>query len=180
MALALFVALGLTAEAQGPDYPAVEIFGGYSLSHQQDGANINGWHGQAAFNINENFGIVADVSHHQMGRMPGVIGIGGLTDVRLISYTVGPRATNRSLDPWSIYVQALFGQSRLTGQADIGGGVTEQQVTRPFTLTMGGGLDYELTDRVSVRVVEIDYRLLRIMSSSSSGVRFSTGVNFKF
>jgi len=180
LALALFVALGLTARAQAPAYPAVEIFGGYSLAHQKGGANINGWHGQAAFNLSESFGIVADASSHQMGRQPGVVGIGDLSDVRLLSYSVGLRASNRSLDPWTMYVQALFGQSRLAGIADIGGGLTEMQVTRPFTTTFGGGLDYELTDNLSLRVVEIDYRLLRIESSNSSGVRFSTGVVFGF
>ena len=180
LAVALFVGLGLSAQAQGRDYPAVEIFGGYALAHQQEGANINGWHGQAAFNVTESFGIVADVSNHSMGREPGVIGIAGLTDVRLTSYSVGPRASNRSLDPWSMYVQALFGQSYLTGQADIGGGLTEQQVTRPFTATFGGGLDFGLTDNVSLRVVEVDYRLLRIQSTNSSGIRVSTGVTFGF
>lgn len=176
----LFCALGLTARAQEGNYPGVELFTGYSLSHQQGEANLNGWHAQAAFNVSEDFGVVADVSAHYMGDEDGVSGVAGLSDTRLISYSVGPRAYNRSFDPWNMFVHALFGQSRLSGQADLGGGLTEQQVTRPFTMTLGGGVDVELTEGMSLRVVEIDYRLLRVLSSNSGGVRVSTGVTFGF
>jgi hypothetical protein len=171
---------GLTAQAQAPDYPTVEIFGGYALSHQEGGANLNGWHGQAAFNLSESLGLVADVSGHYMGDEDFVNGIAGLSDVRIISYSVGPRAYNRAFEPASLFVHALFGQSRLVGQADIGGGAVERRLFRPFTLALGGGVDYELTDGVSLRLVEIDYRLLRIESSNSNGIRVSTGVTFGF
>jgi hypothetical protein len=178
--LALFVALGMTAEAQERDYPAVELFGGYALAHQKDAANLNGWHAQAAFNLSESFGLVADVSGHRMGDSD-VVGLAGLSDVRLISYTAGPRAYNKtSFEPLSLFVHALFGQSRLVGQVPIGGGLTQEETTRPFTMTLGGGLDVELAEHVSLRLVEIDYRLLRIESSNSSGVRVSTGVTFGF
>jgi opacity protein-like surface antigen len=177
---ALLAGMGLSAHAQSPAYPVVEIFAGYALSHQAGEANLNGWHGQAAVNLSESFGLVGDVSHHYMGREDGVAGVAGLSDVRLLSYTVGPRATNRALDPWTMFVHALFGQSRLVGHADVGGGMTERAKLRPFTMTLGGGVDLELTEGVSLRAVEIDYRLLRIDSHSSSGVRFSTGVVFSF
>lgn len=180
MLAALFAGLGLTARAQGPAYPVVEIFAGYALSRQAGEANLNGWHGQAAVNLSEHFGLVADVSHHYMGDEDGVSGVSGLSDTRLLSYTVGPRAYNRALDPWTIFVHALFGQSRLVGQADIGGGMTERTRLRPFTMTLGGGTELELTENVALRVVEIDYRLLRINSGNSSGIRVSTGVNFRF
>jgi len=180
VAAAMFFALGLTAKAQTRTYPVVEVFGGYSLSHQHDEANLNGWHGQAAFNLSENFGIVADVSGHYMGDEDGVVGIEGLSDTRLLSYSVGPRAYNREFDPVSMFVHALFGQSRLVGQADIGSSMTERQLYRPFTMTLGGGVDYELREGIALRIVEIDYRLLRIDSSNSSGVRVSTGVTFGF
>ena len=180
LAVALFFGPGVAARAQAPDYPTFEIFGGYSLSRQQDEANLNGWHGQAAFNLRDDFGLVADLSAHYMGDEDGFSGIAGLSDTRIISYSVGPRAYNRSFEPVAIFVHALFGQSRIAGQADLGGGITEKRTFRPFTMTLGGGVDLELTDGVHLRLVEIDYRLLRIESSSSSGIRVSTGVNFTF
>jgi hypothetical protein len=173
----LLFALTIPAHAQ---YPTYEVFGGYSLARQRDGANLNGWHGQAALNLSRSFGLVADVSQHYMGDEDGVDGIAGLSDTRVLAYGLGPRATNRLVDPATLFVHALFGQSRLIGQADIGGGSTERRIFRPFTLTLGGGVDYRLRDLVALRIVEIDYRLLRIESAWSNGVRISTGVTFGF
>ena len=178
LAVAVFSMLGLTGLAQ--EQPLVEIFGGYSYSHQQGDANLNGWNGQVAVNLSEDFGLVGDVSHHYMGSEPGVNGIAGLSDVRLLSYTVGPRATNRSFEPVVIFVHALMGQSRLVGHEDLGGGVTARTLLRPFTMNLGGGVDMPITDGIGLRLLQIEYRLLRIDSSSSNGIRVGAGVTFSF
>lgn len=172
-----FLAFPALVEAQNP--PRVEIFAGYALSRQHDEANLNGWHAQAAFNVTDSLGLVADVSSHDMGDEDFVSGVAGLSDTRLLTYSVGPRAYNRE-GPVSLFVHALFGQSRIVGQADIGGGATERRLLRPFTVTLGGGVDLELADHILLRPMEIDYRLLRIESTNSSGFRLSTGVTFAF
>lgn len=165
------------AAAQNP--PVVEIFGGYAWSRQNGQANLNGWHAQGVVNLTGSLGLVADVSSHYMGDEDFVSGVADLSDTRILSYSVGPRAYNRE-GPLSLFVHSLFGQSRIVGQADIGGGQTARRLLRPFTLTLGGGVDVELADHILLRPVEIDYRLLRIESTSSSGFRLSTGVNFAF
>jgi hypothetical protein len=114
-----------------------------------------------------------------MGDEDFVSGVAGLSDTRILSYSVGPRAYNRE-GPTSLFVHALFGQSRIVGQADLGGGLTERRVLRPFTVTLGGGVDVALADHILLRPVEIDYRLLRIESTNSSGFRLSTGVTLAF
>jgi hypothetical protein len=175
----LLATLGLAGPADAQDVHRFEVFGGYALSRQQDEANLNGWHAQAAFNLTPSLGLVADVSAHYMGDEDFVPGVAGLSDTRIVSYSVGPRAYNRE-GPVSLFTHALFGQSRVVGQADIGASLTERRVLRPFTVTLGGGVDVTLADHILLRVAEIDYRLLRIESTNSHGFRLSTGVTLAF
>lgn len=178
LAVAVFFMLGLTGMAQ--EFPRYEVYTGYSLNTQKGDANINGWNGQVAVNFRKDFGLVADISGHQMGPEPGVNGVAGWEDVRMLSYTVGPRAYTRSLEPVSIFAHMLMGQTRLRGHEPVDGGGTERSLTRPFTMILGGGVDYPLNDRVGLRLIQVDYRLMRIRSVSSNGLRIGAGVTFTF
>jgi opacity protein-like surface antigen len=177
LAVVVFLAFGLVGVAQ--EAPSMEIYGGYSLSHQSDHAHLNGWNGQLAGTITDHFSLVADASGHYLGNDPTALGINNLTQTRIFSYTAGPRAYNR-LGRVNLFTQALFGISHIAGHAALPTvpPSSEKQKSNPFTMMMGGGVDFKVSDSIALRLAQIDYRLFRIEGSNSNGVRFGAGINF--
>jgi hypothetical protein len=90
------------------------------------------------------------------------------------------------------FAELLFGGSNSNGYAnlsrsvDAGGGTIAAAGTQhPFTMALGGGLDWHLNKNFSIRPIEIDYILTRYTNPFSStnnqnSFRYSAGVVFKF
>lgn len=49
-----------------------------------------------------------------------------------------------------------------------------------FGLTLGGGLDYDLNSRFSLRFAQLDYEYSRVEDLNHNNFRFATGVVIKF
>jgi hypothetical protein len=120
--------------------------------------NFGGWGASITGNVNSWLGITADFS--------------GLynSPIDIYTYTFGPRLSvppgDSSLVP---FTQATFGVARLgIGSFSDNG----------FGAYIGGGLDWMASERIAVRLMQIDAMLTRISGSNLNGTRLSFGVVF--
>lgn len=164
--LILVVALcALPAFAQ--NYPKAEVFGGYQFGHFE-GENFNGWNASVTGNVNKWFGVTGDFG----GAYKNISGI----SVREYTYTFGPVVTARQNERFTPFAHALF------GGANLGAGFGGQSGSiNAFAMLFGGGADAKISDRLSYRLVQVDWEGLHAMGSwSKKNVRLSTGIVFTF
>jgi opacity protein-like surface antigen len=174
----LMLACSLTAKAQA-DYSKVDIFGGYSYVRFQfpnAGFHANGGSGQVTYNFNSVIGLTGDFGgyHVAQGQRNG--------SGTVFTYLFGPKLTYRGGN-WSPFIQTLFGGSWL-GAGIAGAGSTSFNA---FSMALGGGTDYKVSDHVSVRLFDVDYLMTRFNAKvvggtnhTQSNVRVSTGFVFHF
>jgi len=129
----------------------------------------NGGSGYFEYNLNKTIGLVADFGGYANTRK-------GIDD-KLLTYMFGPRFNWRHsrLTP---YVQFLFGG----GYVWSGPTSTTQNA---FATAAGGGVDYQLTDHIAFKPIQVEYVMTQIDSSRGFGshqndVRYSGGVVFRF
>jgi opacity protein-like surface antigen len=141
----------------------VDVFAGYSLLHSDPGsglasANASGWEGALTYNWNDWLGVKADVDGHYC------------CDSSLHNFLFGPQITlgHGKVSP---YLHGLVGVSH--GSA---GGFTDNA----FAFALGGGLDVKATDRLSVRIAQVDYLGTRFADYTQNNFRFSAGLVFRF
>lgn len=172
--LAVFVVVVCGIASSQQPYPGVEIFGGYSFTsvdYAGQRANFNGWEGSFTGNLNRHFGLTADFSQGFGSTIGG-------SDNRLF-LLFGPQAAFRSTHT-NLFLHALFGAAR------------KDQWLKPFAAAFGGGFDYALSSRVSLRVVQADYLMTRFQeppctgpgcgnpSRTQNNIRVSAGLVFQF
>src|SRR5512146_3252119 len=90
------LAVPFAAMAQ-PEYPAAEVFGGYSYFRENpEEFNLNGWNASVTGNVTDWFGIEGDFSGHY-GRMLDEFGF-AIPGVHINNYTVmvGPKLAYRA------------------------------------------------------------------------------------
>ena len=174
------------ASAQS-DTPKAEVFGGYSYLRVNPGSgapgiNANGGSDSFSYNPNAWLGIVGDFG----GYHASPFGV----SANVISYLFGPKVAFRrgSVTP---FVQALFGGARISAN---GGGcagtlskVRPQGIigcgsgsTNAFATALGGGVDWNATPHVGIRLVQAEYVMTRFFSATQNNVRVSTGVVFRW
>jgi opacity protein-like surface antigen len=206
LAFATLLLLPLTTVAQTA--PRAEVFGGYGFARtggirdsQNRDKNLNGWATSVVFSPLDWFGIEGAISGHY-GRgesavtLPPIPGIPvptftTRTSASLYTFTAGPRFSARS-DRVTGYGHVLAGAARYRQDLDFSVSYIPEpdplisatfKQTR-FAAIFGGGIDVKVTDRVAVRVVEVDYLLTRFeepdTSRVQSGLRLSTGIVFSF
>jgi opacity protein-like surface antigen len=205
-AIILGIALGLcgSTSAFGQDVPRIEIFGGYSyLNYDTSGVrnallsieipttvtsrtNTNGWEATPAYNFSKWGGVEADFSGHYKGNCEGVI---GLTCSNL-SFMGGPRLTYRR-GRLTIFAHGLFGGDRVSLSASSStifgssiAGFSASVYETKFALAAGGGADYALGKRLSIRIAQVDYVLTKHFGefgiSHQNNIRVSAGIVFTF
>lgn len=169
--LAGFLGFGAVANAQEVSTPAVEIGANYSWFHVNSANNDyhrtgNGGSGYVEYNINRWVGLVADIGAYANTRI----------DDKAMTYLFGPRFNWRHsrLTP---YVQTLFGGAYAwTNPKGL-----PSSTQNAFAAAVGGGLDYQLTNRIAVKPVQVEYVRTQLNSALGFGshqndVRVSTGV----
>ena len=155
--------------ASAQETPKVEVFGGYPfarLSAQGFGVNFNGGSASVSYNPNNWLGLVAD-----FGGYHGGVDFG---NANVYTYLFGPKVAFRrnSVTP---FVQTLFGGAHATaGSGDVSGSANS------FAMTLGGGLDWNATPHIGVRLVQAEYFMTRFASTTENGTRISAGVVFRW
>lgn len=178
-----------------------EVFGGYSLERISGGCgtdyrcgaynigattNLNGWTASMTGYIFHSFGLSAQFSGNY-GNAGFAGGGGGLATVHRYAYQFGPVYTFR----WqraSAFTHALFGGISQGVSQTSPNGVVPSYTS--FLWSVGGGVDIKLSNRLSVRVAQLDYERHHVpvegpsgaffTSSSTNGFRYSAGIVFRF
>jgi opacity protein-like surface antigen len=179
--LSFFAAVGY-----GQEYSKIDLFGGYSYVR----ANPSGSTGLPSFNMN---GGEASLAYNANSWFSGVVDFAGYRTSRLISnppdvkgnmwtYLFGPRVSYRHLGRITPFGQTLFGIAHATSDTYLLG-----HNQTDFAMTVGGGFDYRLSRRLSLRPIQADYLLTRFKEfvetsdrPTQANLRLSTGVVFHF
>lgn len=182
----------LAAVGRGQEYSKLDLFGGYSYMR----ANPSGG-ALASFNMN---GGEASLAYNANSWLSGVVDIGGYHTSRDITlpctltscpaeqhfegntwtYLFGPRLSYRHLGRFTPFGQVLFGVAHDTSNVLLTSNQTH------FAMTLGGGVDYRLAHRLSLRPLQVDYLLTHFDEFGASSrptqnnLRLSTGVVLHF
>lgn len=183
----LMLLLPLTVAAQST--PKVEIFGGYSylrLAQQTsppfDAANLNGWNASIKLNLTQNIGLVADFS----GNYARGCGLCAAPEPgSQHTFLLGPEFKLLERDRFTVNLRALAGIKHASSVVLPENGVRfVYGSTNWFAVSLGGSVDYRISDRVSYRIIQPEF----LASLSNAGetfraypnMRVSTGLVFNF
>lgn len=159
--IAFLLIFPLKANAQKSD-----VFPGYSsqlMEARPSGfAFIHGWGGSYTYNVSEYFGLTADLS----GNYGSVVN----SRMNFHSYLFGPQLHFDLPRHFAPLVQTLFGESRESYQ-----GI----VTKKFSFSLGGGLDYRASQNIAIRLVQWNF-ITGNFTQSSAESRFSSGIVLRF
>lgn len=171
--------------------PKVQVFGGYSLLHADTTGlpvsimefvlgqpantlalktNFNGWSAEAQYNADRWLGLVADFGGEPGGPVTALGGkISGLPSGNAYSFLAGPVISYRTKSKMTPFVHALFGLDRASLKAGTLSGASSTvsynaATYTDFTMALGGGLDYKLSQHFALRLGQVDW--------------FHTSVNF--
>lgn len=171
--VALILLLALPGVAQ--EHPKAEVFLGYSFARLDTGApghqNMHGWNGAIQGNVTPWLGVVADFSGHYGTRTDPATG--GDLNINTHQALFGPRISlPAKIRP---FAHALFGVAR--GNAKLFGSTGSESA---FGMAVGGGIDAQVSDHVSWRVVQGDYLMTRFLDVNRNNFRLATGLVFRW
>ena len=130
-----------------------------------DYSNLYGWNASATGYIKLRFGVTVDLSGHY----------GSHLDV--YNWMFGPQYTWRR-EKSRFFVHGLFGKDQTRANLP--------QPTRPYFESVGksygggGGFDWDVSPRITIRVVQADFLRSDTFGSTQNNVRVSTGVVVHF
>ena len=190
---ALLAVFSLPALAQGAldeSTPKFEVGGGYAFRMwnipASDGSpstrwNMNGWDANADYNVANYLGVAFDAS--------GTYNFGGVQNGNQDIYTfmVGPQLYPMGHHKLTPFVHAMGGLGRYTLYLPPDPALEEGSFSysqNRLALSFGGGIDYEVTHHVTVRVAQVDYeRVLFTIEQdlpAQNNFVFRAGVEFHF
>jgi hypothetical protein len=190
----LFVSFTVVISAAAQDTQRVEVFGGYSLLHDNqlvpDAANFSGWDAATTIFLNRWFGVTSDFSGHYGSEtlivppppVPGATGGKIRYSASPYSFLFGPHFTyHRSR--YAPFAQALFGPTHTVSTQTVLVQVTcppsgssgpiptcsglqgGSSTSTDFSMALGGGLDIAIGHGISLRPIQADYVLQRVSAT---------------
>lgn len=158
-AMTFVLATSFSTLAQEP--PENEVVIGYTYLRGNDvNGNLNGFNFSYTRYLNEKFGFTSE------------LGVNLDANVKTVTYLFGPQlAVNRE------------GRVSPFGHVLIGGGVLHfdgRGDNNGFAAALGGGVDIKLTEKVSLRAIQIDYLPIRFNGGTIHNGRVGAGINFRF
>lgn len=197
--------LGLAAVAQ--EFPRAEVSAMYSYmrfapaAKYTSGMNLNGGGGSVTINLNQYFGLKAELEGFGASKATFTIPVGNAlapegavfqASGNMFTYLFGPQIKVRTpkVHP---YFHALFGGVHSTVYANAytsscPAGETCSASGKPsqnaFGMAIGGGLDIPVSKLIGIRVGQFDYLLTRfsnpIATNNQNNFRYSAGIVFNF
>ena len=182
--MAFFIASGFCPGVWSQENHTVQVFGGYSYLNfdvtkltaglLNDRLSAHGWDTSVSFDVNHWFGLEADLSGHYKGNCEGVSGL----TCKDLSFMGGPRFAYRK-DRYTAFAHGLFGGDNGSGSIS---GLSLSDT--PFAMAFGGGIDYQATPRIALRVAQFDYfytrHALNLGASPQNNYRVAAGVVLRF
>ena len=171
----------LSAQAQD-ERKTIDVFAGYSYVRANpatsgaDGFSLNGGSASIAYNFKSWLSGVADFGGYHNTNI-----LGSGVDGTLSTYLFGPRVSYHRFHRVTPFGEVLFGVAH-TGSSLLATGNDQNA----FAMAVGGGLDYRVSSRFSIRPVKVDYLLTRFdefnnpTAQSQNNLRVSTGIVFRF
>jgi opacity protein-like surface antigen len=171
--------------------PKAELYLGYAYM-SIDGQEFvkrqhgHGWNGSIAGNFHRNIGFVADFGgHYGHVDLPGIgSSVSAGVDYRLHTGMIGPRFYQR-FEKATPFFHVLFGiaDTRIpNGPVVLGSSrnpFLSGSSTTDFAMGIGGGVDYNISRGVSLRIFQLDYIPVRA-EPTMHNLRGSVGFVFKF
>jgi outer membrane immunogenic protein len=163
-----------------------EVFGGYSYMRSNvvlTGAplTLNGGSASMAMYFNDWLGIAGDFGLYRQNNVAGQ----GFNLV-FSTYQFGPRLRFSNATRATPFVHFLWGAGHAGGTLytrSLGYGVPPLGANYTFVLTAGGGADWRVSSRISIRMIEAEYihsEFLNFSGNRQENIRLSTGVVFNF
>lgn len=179
---AIFVTLGLfaaarPANAQEPT-SKFEAYGGYYYVRFHVNASAAGGASSETFNGNGGGGQLEYNANRWLGVVGGMAGYGVTTSTNgalvggAFTYLFGPRVNLRH-DRFTPFAQVLFGGIWTTA------GIANSLSENSFAMTAGGGIDFKVSSRVSIRPVQAEYFLTKIpdnLNNRQNNLRIGAGI----
>jgi hypothetical protein len=122
----------------------------------------------------------------------GTIPVGNFnTQGNMFTYLFGP-VIKVPTSRFTPFFEILFGGSNSNGYANFskaivagGGTITASGTQHPFTMAVGGGIDFNINHNFSIRPLEIDYVLTRYTNpfsntNNQNNFRYVAGAVFRF
>jgi hypothetical protein len=145
------------------DLPKLEVYGGYQLLHAGTNTNYvgtakgftgttNGFIGAGEYNLSPNFSAVGEFGFG----MQSISGVSTKDELILGGLRMGYRS-----EKYRIYYNFLLGVNHASAGSSTSG--SSQFAIAP----LGGGLDFTINHRISIRPVQIDYVRMRLGSTST-------------
>lgn len=186
---ALILLLPFSLRAQ--DIAQAEISVGYSLLRYStlDSFDLrstnHGWNVSIAPNINSNLALVFDFAGHYGTFDENLSTFERLEfDFQDHSVMMGPRVSE-TVGAWRPFAQLLMGFHRLDIDTtdrflDFAPDV-DSDTSSGFSLTVGGGLDLIVSDRIALRLFQAEYAVqhLKDISERIEGARIGAGIVFR-
>jgi hypothetical protein len=206
--LGILLLSGTTAFAQ-ESAPRWEVFGEYSYLRfnptipQLKNRSFNGGGGGVTFNLTQYFGIKGELMGYgstsfnvsiasPIVTSKGTIPVGNFNSQgNMFTYLFGP-VIKIPTSRFTPFGELLFGGSNSNGYANLsraivagGGTIAASGTQHPFTMALGGGLDFHINKNFSIRPVEIDYVLTRYTNpftntNNQNNFRYTAGAVFRF
>lgn len=173
----LLLLLPLAVRAQ--ELPKAEIYAGYSFVRDFT-VNHHGWDSSIAATINPNLALVADFSGHYAKVNDTTFGFPFEDQISVHSVMIGPRVSD-SVGKWRPFGQVLLGASRVSESTELLVGTTtlSDSFNRVgFWVTAGGGMDYWITRRVAIRIVQAEYYMFKVGDTKNETPRLGFGLLF--
>lgn len=161
------VMLAMASAAQAKD---VEVFTGYSIARSA-GDVLKGWNGSLFISTNNGIGIVADVSRHSTSSNVIAPIVSSVT-----AYRIGPKVAWRTRSGINPFVQATFGVARLNVTVGDDQIFKATIVRNGLATSAGGGIDVSISNRISVRVLQLEHSVWRFEGKPLGSLRASFGL----
>jgi opacity protein-like surface antigen len=173
LVLAMLLALPILTQAQ--ELPRQEIFGGYSYMRLDAGnaggdQDLNGFNTSYTYNFNSFLGMTAEFSGAFANNVAvtstmGTMSTTTIQDINNYFVLFGPKFTFRGNERVTPFAHVLLGVVTQDFQTASNGTTmtsTTLQNNTQFAMAVGGGIDLNLTERLSVRGAQVDYVMTRL------------------
>ncbi|HEV2351707.1 MAG TPA: hypothetical protein VG028_17890 [Terriglobia bacterium] len=170
------------AAASGQGASPIEVSLGYSYVHAnappgQCGCfNMNGASGALAASLGHGFSAVADVGGYFQHNV-----VGAQRSLTIETYLFGPRYSSYHWKKWTPFAQFLAGGAH--GSGSLYSSATTSGSVNGFSMTTGGGLDWNASRRVSMRLFQAEYLMTRFpnnVNNNQNDLRLTFGVVLHF
>jgi hypothetical protein len=167
---AVMLACLLTATGASAAGPALDVFGGYSLT-SSEGELFHGWNGALALGLSERLALEADLARHD--------GSPDDDEASFFSYMGGLRYTLRG-GKTSLFLHALAGRVRVISSSSVpilNLRVVEETKSTEIGALAGVGLHHLVGERWGLRV-SADFLYINA-DEAQSQPRFSLGLTYR-